>query len=191
MVELTGASSDVLSEAEKTGSEHTGIYSEKNVVETITTEEAGPINDKSKNLVFDIGETLRLKVTHVESPKEVYFMKSSDKESFSEFHDQIRKEVKSLKFQADFSHEVGSLVLVRASDNHWYRGKILAIEGSSDLRFNAVDFGFTEVVQRRRVREIPATLSTLQTQHYFGKHIGSSSVSGLTRAFSFQLRDVP
>ena len=185
MVELTGASSDVLSEAEKTGSEHTGIYSEKNVVETITTEEAGPINDKSKNLVFDIGETLRLKVTHVESPKEVYFMKSSDKESFSEFHKQIGKEAERLEFQADFSPEVGSLVFVKASDNQWYRGEILPMEGSSRVRFYAVEFGFTEVAQRKRVRDIPATLGTFRTRQYFGKYIFSCSVCGLARALCF------
>ena len=57
VVKLTSAFSDVLSEAEKAG----------------------------RDLVLEIGETHRLKVTHVESPKEVYFMQSSDIESFWEF----------------------------------------------------------------------------------------------------------
>ena len=172
-MELTGATSDVLSEAEEAVSENKGSDQENNVLEATITEKVEPDTYNSMDLVLNIGETHRLKVTHVESPKEVYFMKSSDKESFSEFQKQIGKEAESLEFQADFSPEVGSLVFVKASDNQWYRGKILPMEGSSDVRFYAVEFGFTEVVRRRRVRGIPATLGTFLSRQYFGKYIYS------------------
>ena len=173
VVELTTASSDVLTEAEEAGSENSGSDQENNVLEATITEKVGPAVTDSRDLVLNIGETHRLKVIHVESPKEVYFMKSSDKESFFEFHKQIGKEAERLEFQADFSPEVGSLVFVKSSDNQWYRGKILPMEGFSRVRFYAVEFGFTEVVRRRRVRGIPATLGTFQTRQYFGKYIFS------------------
>ena len=149
MVELTSISQDVLSEADKA--------------------EVVPVTDNSRALGLVIGKTQRLKVIHVESPREVYFLKSSDKESFCQFYEQISKEAESLEFQPDFSPGVGSLMFVKASDNDWYRGEVLSIEGPDHLRFYAVDYGFTELVEKKRVREIPGSLSSFKTQHYFGE----------------------
>ena len=151
VVELAGASSEVLSG-----------------VDTIT-EKVLPVNDNSRASSLVIGETQRLKVLHVESPREVFFMRSSDRESFCQLHEKISKEAERFEFQPDFRPGVGFLVLVKASDGHWYRGEILSIESPVHLRFYAVDFGFTELVKRKRVREIPGTLSTVKTQHYFGE----------------------
>ena len=174
MVELTGASSDVLSEADKRSSENMMIDQENNtnanseVLESTITEQVN-VNDNSRASSLVVGETQRMKVLHVESPREVFFMKSSDKESFSALHGQITKEAESSDFQPDFCPRVGSLVLVKASDNHWYRGEVISIEGPAHLRFYAVDFGFTELVKKKRVREIQGSLRILKTRHYFGE----------------------
>ena len=174
MVKLTSVSSDLLTESDKASSEHTVVDHENNntsseVLEATITEEVIPDNDNSKALGLVIGETQRLVVTHVESPREVYFMKRSDKENLAEFYEQISKAAESLEFQADFSPQVGSMVLVKASDNNWYRGEILSIEGALHLRCYAGDFGFTTVVGRKRVREIPPSLTSVRTRHYFGE----------------------
>ena len=116
-----------------------------------------------------IGKIQELFVTHLESPREVYFMKATDLESFKSCIDQIHKKAESLECQAAFSPAVGSLVLVKASDHCWYRGEVLSITDPSHLRFYAVDFGFTEMVERKQVRDIPATLSSWKTHHYIGK----------------------
>ena len=167
MVQLTRASSDVPSETDKI-SDNTAIS--QGISEVPQT--AAVISEEGRKDPFlVIGTTERLKVTHVESPKEVYFMKSLDKESFSKLYDQIAKVTEGLEGTADSHPAVGSLVLVKASDGIWYRGKVLSIEGSSHLLFYAVDFGFTEKVKRKQIMEIPATLSSLKTHHYLGKII--------------------
>ena len=152
-----------LSEVDETRCEHTLIDQENN-----TTNEVVPVADNSTALGLVIGETQGLKVLHVESPREVYFMKISDGESFCQLNEQISKEAESLEFQLDFIPGVGSLVLVKASDNDWYRGEVLSIEDPAHLRFYAVDFGFSEVVKRKQVRQIPG-LSIFKTRHYFGE----------------------
>ena len=176
MVELTGATSDVPSETDKT-SENSVTDEENNTKtktisgapEAVTSEGGSAVPDTSRDCSLDIGTTQKLKVTHFESPREVYFMRSADKESFSKFYCRIHKEAERLECQEDFRPAAGSLVLVRASDGIWYRGKVLASEDPSHLLFYSVDFGFTEKVQRKQVRDIPATLGSLKTQHYFGK----------------------
>ena len=164
MVELTGATSDVPSETDKPS--ESSVTDKENNTKTIS---GAPEAVTSMDCSLDIGTTQRLKVTHFESPREVYFLRSTDKESFSKFYCRIHKEAERLKGQADFSPAAGSLVLVRASDGIWYRGKVLASEDPSHLLFYAVDFGFTEKVERKQVRDIPATLGSLKSQHYFGK----------------------
>ena len=166
MVELTGATSDVPSETDKPS--ENSVTDEENNPKPIS-EGGSAGSDTSMDCSLEIGTTQRLKVTHFESPREVYFLRSTDKESFSKFYCQIHKEAERLKGQEDFSPAAGSLVLVRASDGIWYRGKVLASEDPSHLLFYAVDFGFTEKVERKQVRDIPAALGSLKSQHYFGK----------------------
>ena len=159
-----------LSEADETSSEHTLIDQENNANTNSEVLET-TIPDRSTALGLVIGETQRLKVLHVESPREVYFMKISDVESFCQLNEQISKETESLEIQSDFSPGVGSLVLVKASDDDWYRGEVISIEDPAHLRFYAVDFGFTELVKRKQVRQIPGGLSIFKTRHYFGELI--------------------
>ena len=178
MVQLTRASSDVPSETDKI-SDNTAIsqgISEVPQTAAVISEE------ERKDPFLVIGTTERLKVTHVESPKEVYFTKSSDKESFCKLYELIAKEAEGLERTAYLQPVVGSLVLGRASDRIWYRGKVLSSEGSS-LLFFAVDFGFTEKVKRKQIREIPETLSSLKTHHYLGKIF--KDYRSAARAFCF------
>ena len=166
MVQLTGATSDIPSESDKT-SDNTGtVISQQNDAITNSEVSEAVITEGS---CFVIGTTQKMKVTHVESPREVYFIKSSDQESFVKFHRQLAKEAERLEGRADLSPAVGSLVLARASDNNWYRGEILSSEDTSHLLFDAVDFGFTEKVKRKDVRDIPTLSSQLKSRPYFGK----------------------
>ena len=195
MVELTRATSDTPSETDKIGDN--SVSTQKNTTSTKSElqEDAAFISEEWRAGTHDamdsslvIGTTERLKVTHVESPKEVYFTKSSDKESFCKLYELIAKEVEGLEGTADLQPAVGSLVLGRASDRIWYRGKVMSSEGSSHLLFFAVDFGFTEKVKRKQIREIPETLSSLKTHHYLGKIF--KDYRSAARAFCFQLLSV-
>ena len=189
MVELTRATYDTPSEADKIGDN--SVTTQKNTTSTKSElqEDAAFISEEGRAGTHDardsslvIGTTERLKVTHVESPKEVYFTKSSDKESFCKLYELIAKEAEGLKGKPHSQPAVGSLVLGRASDRIWYRGKVLSSEGSSFLFF-AVDFGFTEKVKRKQIREIPETLSSLKTHHYLGKIF--KDYRSAARAFCF------
>ena len=167
MVELTGASSDLRVESDRESSELTVIDKENNAKTNSEVSDATPVSDNSETSGLVIGETHKLKVVHVESPREVYFLRSTDRESFSKFHQEMSQYAESLEFQADFSPEVGALVFVNI-DKIWYRAKVLSSEDPAFLHFYAVDFGFTEVVKMKRVRDIPETLRSFKTHRYFG-----------------------
>ena len=161
VVQLTGATSDILSETDKT--------SDNTVIKENSSNTNSEVSDAviTEDSCLVIGSTQRMKVTHVESPREVYFLKNTDKESFSKFHRQLAGEAERMEGRADLSPAVGSLVLVRASDNNWYRGEVLSGGDSWHLLFHAVDFGFTEKVRRKDVRDNLS--SQLKSRPYFGK----------------------
>ena len=57
-------------------------------------------------------------------------------------------------------------MIVQGSDDIWYRGEVLSIDGET-FQFFGVDFGFTETVSLTRAREIPEEY--LKKANYFGK----------------------
>ena len=175
LVELIGVSSDILSqtsESDKTISDPCQTLDKKGLshdskAEALVTTESGGISNNSKATPLNIGETMKLWVTNVVSPREVYFAKG-DKE-FYKLSVEINKQAELLLSPPSSTPEVGSLVLAKASDDIWYRAEILSYDGPR-FKFHAVDFGFTEEVDRKRIREIPESLESLKTTNYFGEY---------------------
>ena len=133
-------------------------------VESSYSEDIKPTNLKSTPLVVGQNETLL--IVDVVSPVEGYFVK--EKEDFYNFVLEVNKKAERLEYDVHFRPELGSLVFVQASDNIWYRGEVLSLEGET-FKFFGVDFGFTETANFSRARNIQQV--DMKETKYFGKMI--------------------
>ena len=111
-----------------------------------------------------MGQNETLQVVHVVSSREFYVVKELD--DFYNFILQVNKKAEQLQYEAHFRPEVGSLVFVQASDEIWYRGEVLSVDGDT-FKYSGVDFSFTETADLRRARDIRQ--KCLQEASYFGK----------------------
>ena len=133
-------------------------------VESNSSEDPKPANSRSNPLVVGQNETLQ--VVHVVSSREFYVVKELDE--FYNFILEVNKKAEQAEYQAHFRPEAGSLVFVQASDDIWYRGEVLSVDGDT-FEYFSVDFGFTETANLRRTRDIRQ--SSIKETNYFGKTI--------------------
>ena len=132
-------------------------------VDSNSSEETQPANCRSTPLV--VGQKETLLVVHVVSPREVYLVKEI--EEFYNFLLEVNKKAERLEYKALFRPEVGSLVFVQGSDDIWYRGEVLSVDGET-FKFFGVDFGFTETASLTRARDIQK--DHMKEAKYFGKN---------------------
>ena len=131
-------------------------------VESNSSEDTKPANSRSNPLVVGQNETLQ--VVHVVSSREFYVVKQLDE--FYNFILEVNKKAEQAENEAHFRPEVGSLVFVQASDEIWYRGEVLSVDGDT-FKYFGVDFGFTETANFRKARYIRQR--RIKEANYFGK----------------------
>ena len=122
MERVTSDSSDTCSDYEKTVSEQPKTQEEQVKHDCIEKEKKSDPKRSSANseaAALHIGLSERVHVTHLVSPAEIYVVKERDK--FYKFCAKLNKKAESLPSPTEFSAEVGSVLLVQASDTIWYR----------------------------------------------------------------------
>jgi len=160
VVELIGVSSDILSQTSESNKTIDDLEVEtkesdnnSNKQKEFTNPESQVVSTNSKVTRLEVGDTIKLRVTHVVSPREVYFIK--DKEKFYQLCLKINQKAQALiPSPTDFTPEVGSLVFAKAKDKIWYRAEVLSIDGPR-FTYYAVDFGFIDNADLDEAREIP------------------------------------
>ena len=122
---VTSDSSDTCSDYDKTVSEQPKTQEEQVKNDCLEKDEKEKERDpkrssaNSKATALGIGRSEQVHVTHLVSPAEIYVVKERDK--FYNFCTNLNKKAESLPSPIEFSAEVGSVVLVQASDKIWYR----------------------------------------------------------------------
>jgi len=112
-----------------------------------------PSSYRDSCLGLKVGQMQKVSVVNVESPTAVYLCPNM--EQLSKFQKHIYRLGASLPHNPDFIPSPGSIVLVKSlQDGYWYRGLVERRVEEDQVEFFCPDFGFKEMVDLAKVRQI-------------------------------------